>query len=205
VSLPAVYVSVSYRLSPAHRHPAQLEDCLAALAWVHRNITQHGGSPDRLFIGGHSAGGHLAALVALRRDLYGPHGLPGDVIKACFPVSGAFGFDNEPCAKLGAPLFAKPEDRLDASPLAHVAGNRTPFFVAWAENDGNCAVASNPEFVAALRAQPGRVESHVFPLLDHFSINIAMMLPDNLWVRTLRAWMAGDAGTAPVGVSETRV
>ena len=49
-----------------------------------------------------------------------------------------------------------------------------------------------PHFVAALRTQPGRGESHVFPMFDHFSINIAMMMPDNLWVRILRAWMAGS-------------
>ena len=199
VSLPAIYVSVSYRLSPTHRHPAQLEDCLEALAWVHRNIALHGGNPDRIFIGGHSAGAHLSSLVALRRDLHARYGLPEGVVKACFPFSGVYGFDNDACASVGAPLFARDEDKRDASPIAHVAGNRTPFFVTWAENDGPYATTSGPEFLAALRTQPGRVESHVFTQFDHFSINIAMMMPDNLWVRTLRAWMAGDPKTAKVG------
>jgi arylformamidase len=90
VAVPAIYVSLGYRLAPHARFPAPFDDCLAAFAWVFRNIAKHGGSPDRLFVGGHSAGGQLAALIALRTDLHARHGLPKGVVKACLPTSGVF-------------------------------------------------------------------------------------------------------------------
>ena len=58
-----VYVSVNYRLSPEVQHPAHVEDVAKALAWVIDNIASYGGDPKRIFLMGHSAGAHLAALV----------------------------------------------------------------------------------------------------------------------------------------------
>ena len=56
---------INYRLQPAVAWPAQVEDVHAAVAWVQANIQQHGGRPDRVFVMGHSAGAHLASMVAL--------------------------------------------------------------------------------------------------------------------------------------------
>ena len=58
-----VYVSINYRLSPAVQHPAHVEDVAKALAWVADHIASYGGDPERIFLMGHSAGAHLAALV----------------------------------------------------------------------------------------------------------------------------------------------
>ncbi len=56
--------SVGYRLSPAVVHPAHIQDVARAFAYIHGHIAKYGGRPDRMFISGHSAGGHLAALLA---------------------------------------------------------------------------------------------------------------------------------------------
>jgi len=68
-----IIVSVDYRLAPEHPYPAPLDDCYAALEWLYANAEDLGGDPNRLGIGGGSAGGNLAAALALRaRDEGGP-------------------------------------------------------------------------------------------------------------------------------------
>jgi acetyl esterase/lipase len=80
----------NYRLSPAVQHPEHVKDVAQAVAWTHANIAKHAGNPDHLFLAGHSAGGHLVALLATDGSYLQAAGLKGGAIKGVVAISGVY-------------------------------------------------------------------------------------------------------------------
>lgn len=77
-------ISVDYRLAPEHPFPAGVNDCLGALNWLEANVSKLGGDRDRIQVSGDSAGGNLAAVVALQARSSHPGLIKGQVL--IYPV-----------------------------------------------------------------------------------------------------------------------
>lgn len=80
-----VVVSVDYRMAPEHRFPAAAEDCHSAAVWVNRHAAELGVDPQRVVVGGDSAGGNLAAVVSLMARDRGTVSLAGQVL--VYPIA----------------------------------------------------------------------------------------------------------------------
>lgn len=87
-----VYVTIDYRLSPDIMHPEHVEDVADAISWVSKNISKYGGNSNQIFLVGHSAGAHLAALVSTDESYLQERGLKLSALKGTILLDGA-GYD----------------------------------------------------------------------------------------------------------------
>jgi len=131
-----VMVGVNYRLSPDVVHPAHVQDVAGAINWVHANISQYGGNPNRISLLGHSAGAHLVALVATNPTYLGEYGLSPKNLQNVFPIDTA-SFDltqpSQFVKRMIDDAFGTNEETLrDASPIwnVHTGGAYPSFIIA---------------------------------------------------------------------------
>ena len=114
--------TVGYRLAPAHTFPACFDDCMAAFELIMTVVGRHGGSPDSAFVTGHSAGGHLATLLALR--------LGSRRLRGCLPLSGVYDL-TESGGLSSRPRFLGPQRTEEAaSPILLIDERPIPMLVA---------------------------------------------------------------------------
>ena len=83
-----VFVSTNYRLLPHVTMEELIGDVAKSLGWVSRNISKYGGDPQRIFVGGHSAGAQLAALICIDDRYLKKEGVSFKSLRGCVPVDG---------------------------------------------------------------------------------------------------------------------
>jgi arylformamidase len=183
------FASIGYRLAPDHVFPVGLEDAMAAFAWLHARAADYGARPDRMFLGGHSAGGHYAALLGVRKDWQKRHGLPDDVIRGCLPLSGVYDFGPGSGMSM-RPRFLGPDPtEIAASPIANIQGPPPPFLIEHGDQDFPHLMKQAERMEEALRAVGGNVERLVLPG-THFTSNTAAADPNGAWVTKAVALMS---------------
>jgi acetyl esterase/lipase len=161
-------VSISYRLAPAHRFPACLDDVRRGLRWVRAHADEFGVDPERLVLMGLSAGAHLAVLAHLARDLAALEpDLPPDLRDVSEDVVGVIahygpydlarrkpgGWD--PIGDLLGERAADPEWIRIASPVAHAAAASAPMLLIHGTADNVVSWRESERMHAAL-VQAGR-------------------------------------------------
>lgn len=195
VDIPAIFISASYRLVPQSKWPDMLDDALSALAWVCKNADYIGADPNHIILGGWSAGGTLASLIALRKDRSAQAGVPHEAIKACLVTSTSFAFRSDTPAPGNQSttyrnfLFRKDDDEKEISALNFASTNRVPFFIAHGQNDFPHVAQTSSEMVSALRTSGTRVLYHIYPG-DHYSMNLSQGDRKHEWVKTARDWIS---------------
>ena len=183
------FASIGYRLAPQHVFPAGLEDCAAAVRFLYDKAAALGYDREKLFLGGHSAGGHYAALLAVRRDWQAGMNLPSDVLKGCLPISGVYRFGENSGLSM-RPRFLGPEGTdTEASPITHILGKPPPFFMACGERDFPHLARQAIEMADALRAAGTSITFVVLPGRTHFTASLAGGDPEGPWVPGAIAFM----------------
>jgi arylformamidase len=156
-----VFVSTNYRLLPDVTMDVLIRDVAKSLGWVHRNIARYGGDPNRIFVGGHSAGAQLAALICVDDRYLREEGVSFGVLRGSVPVDG----DTYDIPKIimtaehrqalyGGKMFTfghrqkfgnDPEKHVDFSAVTHVAKDKRipPFLLLY--------FSGNPDTTAQAR------------------------------------------------------
>jgi arylformamidase len=140
-----------------------------AVAWVYQNAGHFGGDPDRLYLGGQSSGGHLAA-VALTTDWQPDFGLPADIIRGGMCISGMY--DLTPVRLSARSTYVRLDDATVAalSPIRHLGRLHAPLIVAYGTCETPEFQRQNREFAAAVAAAGKEVRLLVGEHYNHFEL-----------------------------------
>jgi arylformamidase len=165
----ANFVAVNFASVPEVMIEEQVRQCRAAIAWVYRNAASFGGDSDRIYISGHSSGGHVTGMMVVT-DWEGVYDLPPDIIKGAAPVSGMF--DLEPVRHSWRNSYVGlDEARARAlSAIHHIPATRIPLVLAVGDGELTEFQRQTHAFAAAWRAAGQTCELIVVPGRNHFDM-----------------------------------
>jgi acetyl esterase/lipase len=177
-----VAISPDYRLAPADRFPAQVEDCKAAVRWLRANAATYHVNPDRIGAMGLSAGAHLACLLGVTERGDGLEGSGGNPeqssrVQAVVSFFGPTdlrrrGFskaaqDNHLAPLVGGTLAAKPDEYRKASPVVYVHKDPPPFLFLHGADDPVVPADQSKDLAERLRKAGGKAAVVLFPGEGH--------------------------------------
>lgn len=168
-----IVVVPDYTLYPEAGYPRFLEDAAAATAWAVGWARQYAGKRSteagRLVLMGHSAGAHIAAMIAYDARWLAPHGLdPRRDVAGFVGLAGPYDFlpIKDPVIQK---IFAHPE--LEATqPIAHVRGGEPPTFLGVAPSDTVVRPGNSERLAKRLDAHGSRVVLQSYPRTNHLSL-----------------------------------
>jgi len=178
-------VVVNYGLIPNIDMDELVRQCRAALAWIYGNAAGFGGDRERIFISGHSAGGHLVAMLmatdwpafASQLPEAPPH-LPIDLVKGGCGISGLYDLEPIRLCFLNDALQLSPEAAARNSPVLLAPGAASPLLLTVGGDEGPEYLRQSEALAAAWRRHGNNVEVVVMPGQNHFSIVDQLSDPD---------------------------
>jgi len=144
--------ALNYSLAPAASLDEITRQCRAALAWIHSNAATFGVDPDRLYVGGSSAGGHLVGMM-ISSGWQQEFGVPEDIIKGACSLSGIY--DLEPLLRAEPNIWINLNEAAAQrlSPVHHLpAEHGCPLLVSYGGNETSEFKRQTDDYAAAWRA-----------------------------------------------------
>ncbi|MFC4720941.1 alpha/beta hydrolase [Geojedonia litorea] len=191
-------VSANYRLSPEVQHPAHVKDAAAATAWVLKHIAHYGGDPKKVYVGGHSAGGYLAALLALDFTYLQDHDLE-DTLAGAVIISPFLYVEETAKDRIEwKPVFktiwgTDPEDWLKASVSPHIKPNRNNFLLIYGDADLEWRKLQVQRFAQAMKTEVNEnIQMFEIPDRTHTSLVYRFEKEEELIIRLIKNFVLNE-------------
>ena len=184
------FASLNYDLAPAVGIPEITRQIRAALAWLAREGAAHGIDPGRLYVAGHSAGGHLAAMAALDGWAAG-QGLNAHPIKAACSVSGLYELEPIRLSYQQEALKLDPAQVAEQSPGRLSPAGAAPMICAVGAEESQEFLDQQAELVVAWTAAGASVAQVPLPGRNHFSAVEALGEPDHALFGAVKGTILG--------------
>ena len=190
-------VNVTYDLCPQVDMGEIVRQVRAAVAWTARNADSFGGDADRIIVSGHSAGGHLTATTMLTD--WSRYGLPSDLVKGGFAISGLFNLEPLAYSFLQPSLRLTGEAIRHQSPQFNVAPLTAPLALTWGDADPAAFAGQSRDFAGAWSAAGNRCGSFVLEKANHFEVLEGFKTAEGIMTRTVLDLLEGKlpGGTSP--------
>lgn len=170
-----VTVLPDYRLYPEAKFPQFMDDGAQAVAWVQQHVREYGGDPERIVLMGHSAGAHMAAMLALNDTYLVNAGAQPRAIVGLVGLSGPYALD--PNSDILRTIFSTPYTPLDWRPVRFVSDRSPPALLIQGLDDNVVAPSHTQELRDALAAHGIRVETELYAGKGHSDTIASFSLP----------------------------
>ena len=180
---------VDYGLIPAVTMDELVDQCRRALAWLWEHAGEHGLDRARIHISGHSAGGHLVAMLLATDWPAFRTGLPADLIKGGCAISGLYDLEPIRLCYLNEELGLDPDTAARNSPVRLIVRNPAPLLLPVGELEGSEYRRQSEDLASAWRRQGLSPEVLVMTGHDHFSIVDQLGDPESELSRVILAQM----------------
>jgi acetyl esterase/lipase len=188
-------VVINYRLSPAVKHPEHIRDVARAFAWTHKHIASYGGRPDRIFLCGHSAGGHLVALLATDPSWLKAEGLNVDAIAGIVAISGIYDLTELPAKYVERAFGPGADVWAAASPTNQARGGLPPFLILYADHDlPGCDRKPAEAFAKALHDKGTKAEVREISGSNHLRILVGAVAAEDPVFQAILNFVTQHAG-----------
>lgn len=161
-----------YRLYPEVHYPSFLEDCAKSVAWVHENIEAYGANPENIFLGGHSAGGYNALMLALNEKYLGDEGYDSRNLRGAIGLAGPYDFLPFTDPEI-IEIFSTAPDK-ETQPITYAGAKKPPLLLLHGDADDEVALKNSTNLAKKQNESHSLVEQNTYPGVGHYGIIMSL-------------------------------